>query len=130
MSSSETGDFRIWDFRETAGHVTGTDLVGFHVEAVDGSIGKIDRLSDDVDDSYLVVDTGPWIFGRLVLLPAGTVLRVDEADRKVYVDRTKSEIKHGPALVPDFRENENENETGTRDRYSSYYGPFYGNPAR
>ncbi|MER5638083.1 PRC-barrel domain-containing protein [Kitasatospora sp. NPDC002227] len=128
MNGTGSGDFPIWDFRETAGHVTGSDLVGFHVEAVDGSIGKVDRLSDLVEDSYLVVDTGPWVFGRLVLLPAGTVLRVDQADRKVYVDRTKSEIKHAPPLVPDFHEQETA--AANRDRYTAYYGPFYGNPVR
>ncbi|GAA2152716.1 hypothetical protein GCM10009760_49760 [Kitasatospora kazusensis] len=126
MDANEIGTFRIWDFRETAGHITGTDLTGFHVEAVDGAIGKIDQLSDVVDNSYLVVDTGPWIFGRLVLLPAGTVIRVDQADEKVYVDRTKSEIKHGPSLVPDCYEEGMDQ----RDRYASYYGPFYGNIAR
>ena len=47
------------------------DLTGFSVEALDGSIGKIDEASNEVGASYLVVDTGPWIFGKKVMLPAG-----------------------------------------------------------
>lgn len=46
----------------------------------------------------LVVDTGPWIFGRKVMLPAGTIERVDWDDQAVYVDRTKDEIKDSPEL--------------------------------
>jgi hypothetical protein len=30
-----------------------------------------------------VVDTGPWIFGRKVLLPAGVVERIDTVEHKV-----------------------------------------------
>ncbi|WP_234310449.1 PRC-barrel domain-containing protein [Streptomyces sp. NRRL F-3218] len=61
------------------------DLIGYKVEATDGSIGKVDKHSDDVTSSYLVVDTGVWIFGKHVLLPAGTVSRVDNDEKKVFV---------------------------------------------
>ena len=50
---------------------------GFGVEAIDGSIGKVDEATYDTDSSSIVVDTGPWIFGRKVMLPAG----VDRPDR-------------------------------------------------
>ncbi|WP_433222685.1 PRC-barrel domain-containing protein [Dactylosporangium sp. CS-047395] len=72
------------------------DLSGYRVEALDGHIGSIDSASYEIDNSWLVVDTGPWIFGRKVLLPAGTVQNVDHAERKVYVDRTKDQIKSSP----------------------------------
>ncbi|WP_033825108.1 PRC-barrel domain-containing protein [Kitasatospora sp. MBT63] len=119
--SSDTG---IWEFRSTSGHISGTDLVGYHVEATDGHLGKVDRLSEEVGARYLVVDTGPWILGRLVLLPAGVVLRVDEDERKVHVDRTKDEIKHGPEFDP-FQL---EADLGYQEKYAGYYGPFYGGP--
>ena len=67
----------------------GANLSGYDVEATDGSIGEIDEATYEVGSACLVVDTGPWIFGRKVLLPAGTVQRVDHGERKVYVDRTK-----------------------------------------
>ena len=91
----------VWGYRETSGHLAGTDLTGYKVEATDGSIGKVDKHSDEVGSAYLVVDTGPWIFGKEVLLPAGTVKRVDADEQKVYVDRTKEQIKAAPEFDKD-----------------------------
>jgi hypothetical protein len=72
------------------------DLTRFDFEAVDGGIGSVDEATAEIGGSYLVVDTGPWIFGKKVMLPAGVIDRVDEAERKIYVDRTKDEIKSAP----------------------------------
>ncbi|MET8132952.1 MULTISPECIES: PRC-barrel domain-containing protein [unclassified Streptomyces] len=88
----------IWGYHPTAGHIVGTDLVGYKVEAIDGAIGKVDKHADDVGSSYLVVDIGVWIFGRHVLLPAGTVKRVDPAERKIYVALTQEQIRESPEL--------------------------------
>jgi hypothetical protein len=112
----------IWEFRSTSGHVSGSDLVGFGVEATDGHIGRIDRHSAEVGASHLVVDTGPWIFGRQVLLPAGTVVSVDEEKRTVHVDRSRDEIKNGPEYHPD----KHGGDPASRELYGGYYGPFYG----
>ena len=84
----------MWNWREQSW--TGLDLVGYDVEAVDGGIGKVDEATHDVGGAYIVVDTGPWIFGRKVLLPAGVVETVDVDDGKVFVNRTKDEIKDSP----------------------------------
>ncbi|MFJ6621447.1 PRC-barrel domain-containing protein [Kitasatospora sp. NPDC091335] len=118
-----SGNTDIWEFRSTSGHSAGTDLIGFHVEAQDGPVGKVDKLSEEVGTRYLVVDTGPWIFGKRVLLPAGTVIRIEIAERTVYVDRTKEEIKNGPDL--DGGALETESGFQERERYALYYGPFY-----
>jgi hypothetical protein len=98
----------------------GADVVGFDVEATDGGIGKIDEATYDVGGSYVVVDTGPWIFGKKVMLPAGTIIRVDTDDRKVYVDRTKGQIKDAPEFDKDTY-------TGAdyRNQIGSYYGGTY-----
>ncbi|MFE6746416.1 PRC-barrel domain containing protein [Kitasatospora purpeofusca] len=112
----------LWQFRDTSGHTAGTDLIGFHVEAVDGSVGKVDRLSEAMGSQYMVVDTGPWIFGRLVLLPAGTVIRIEIGEQKVYIDRTKDDIKHSPTLGVD----DTDRSPDFQDRYALYYDPFYG----
>ncbi|MFJ6374036.1 PRC-barrel domain containing protein, partial [Streptomyces virginiae] len=45
----------VWSYQPTAGHLAGTDLTGYKVEATDGSIGKVDKHSDEVGDAYLVV---------------------------------------------------------------------------
>jgi hypothetical protein len=72
------------------------DLTGFSVEALDGSIGKVDEATYETSRSYIVVDTGPWIFGKKVLLPAGLIQRVDLDSETVFVSRTKDEIKNAP----------------------------------
>jgi hypothetical protein len=117
--------FDPWNYRADSGIGESTDMVGFRIEAIDGHIGKIDETSGLVDENYLVVDTGPWIFGKKVLIPAGTVHRVDQLDQKVYVDRTKSQIKDAPEFDPDTY--------GTpeyRDKVGGYYGATYGEDKR
>src|SRR5205823_11047523 len=111
-----------WTYSDKADVTAGTtDLVGCVVEATDGHIGKVDKASYDVGSSYLVIDTGPWIFGKKVLLPAGTIENVDVQNRKVYVDRTKDEIKNSPPL-----DQETYQEPGYRAEVGTYYGRFYG----
>jgi hypothetical protein len=121
MQMTSTQD--VWTFRdrhELGSDVTEThaDITGFRVEALDGSIGKVDEATYDVGHSHIVVDTGPWIFGTKVLLPAGIVTGIDEAEEQVFVNRTRDEIKHAPelgeALVADDT---------YRESIGSYYGP-------
>ncbi|MFG2622447.1 PRC-barrel domain containing protein [Streptomyces sp. NPDC048507] len=109
----------VWGYRETSGRTVGGDLTGYKVEAADGSIGKIDKHSDEVGSSYVVVDTGPWIFGKEVLLPAGTIDRVDAQEKKIYVGWTKDQIK----AAPEF---EKEKHLGNED-YHREVGGYYGN---
>jgi hypothetical protein len=54
------------------------------------------------------------------MLPAGTITRVDIDHRKVYVDRTKAQIKDAPEFDKDAY-------TGAdyRDRLGSYYQRTY-----
>ncbi|MFB7244148.1 PRC domain containing protein [Streptomyces populi] len=107
----------IWGYQPTTGHIAGTDLTGYKVEATDGSIGKVDKHSDDVDSAYLVVDTGVWIFGKHVLLPAGTVQRVDQEERKVYVALTKDQIKDSP----EFDKDKHVGDAGYHEQIGTYY---------
>jgi FKBP-type peptidyl-prolyl cis-trans isomerase 2 len=93
------------------------DLVGYKVEATDGSIGKVDDATFEVGGSYVVVDTGPWIFGKRVLLPAGVIERVDQAEEKIYVGQTKNEIKNSP----EFDDTRYRDEA-YRDELTGYYG--------
>jgi PRC-barrel domain len=104
----------MWTYPETLGRL---DVTGFDVEAKDGSIGKVDEVAFDAGESYIVVDTGVWIFGRKVLIPAGLIDRVDRDEEKVYVDRTKDEIEQAPEFDEDaYRE----------DSYRSAVGGYYG----
>jgi hypothetical protein len=93
------------------------NVVGYGVEALDGSIGKVDDATYDVSASYLVVDTGPWIFGKKVMLPAGVIRNVDHDDEKVFVHRTKDEIKNAPEFDDSLLRDDD-----YRGRLGSYYG--------
>ena len=73
-----------------------SDLDGFDVEAMDGSIGKVDEATYEVGASYVVVDTGPWIFGKKVLIPAGAIVRVDLENRTAFLRLTKDQIEASP----------------------------------
>ncbi|MDX8049736.1 PRC-barrel domain containing protein [Lentzea sp. BCCO 10_0798] len=95
-----------------------TGLIGYEVEATDGGIGKIDQDNAKVPHDCLMVDTGPWIFGRKVVLPVGTVRHVDHAERKVHVDRTKEQIKNAPEYDPDDHDD-------YRKRTDEYYTDSY-----
>ena len=106
----------IWTYRTDVGDVRG--IVGYSVEALDGGIGKIDEATDDLGMSSVVVDTGPWIFGRKVILPAGVVDRVDRDDERVYVNRTKEQIKNAPELGERTIADD-----AHRDELGRYYGP-------
>ena len=85
----------LWSFRENVG-ADRADLDGMTVEAVDGSVGSVQDVIDDVDGAYLLVDTGPPILGKTVFLPAGLVTAIDVDNASLRVDRTKDEIKGAP----------------------------------
>ena len=93
------------------------DLVGYDVEALDGEIGKIDAASQEIGIRYLLVDTGPWIFGKKVMLPAGLVERIDVPNKRVYVGRIKEVIKK----APEFNEARH-HDPRYREALSVYYG--------
>jgi hypothetical protein len=112
----------VWVFRDEAdlGYdpTGGADITGFHVEALDGSIGKVDRANSEIGQSYLIVDTGPWIFGKKVMLPAGVIDHVSEAERLIFVNRTKDQIKASPEY-DDAKHDDDE----YRGELGSYYAP-------
>jgi hypothetical protein len=105
----------LWTQMDTT--ISTTDLVGYKVEAIDGSIGKVDEASNEVGASYLVIDTGPWIFGKKVLLPVGVVDRIDTPEETIFVNRTKDEIKN----APEFDESRYR-DAQYRDEIGGYYG--------
>jgi len=113
------GESDLWRYSEGARFGTVQEIEGFGVEATDGDIGKIDEASDEMGASFIVVDTGPWIFGRKVVLPAGVIERIDLNDRKVVVRLTKDQIKNSP----DY-EGEEYRQEPYRTRLGAYYDPF------
>jgi hypothetical protein len=104
-----------WTFRDN--DWARGDVTGYTINALDGEIGKVDKATYEVGGSYLIVDTGPWIFGHKVMLPAGVVSGVDHQNKQVTVERNKDQIKNAPEL--------NDSTIGDikyRQKLSDYYG--------
>ncbi len=107
----------IWTY-DVQPPLAGTDLTGYSVEATDGMIGKVDEATYEAGGSYLVVDTGPWIYGnKTVVLPAGIVQGVDEKIGTVFVSRTQEEI----ANAPEYDKDTGHKDEGFRDKLAGYY---------
>ncbi len=93
------------------------DLTDFKIEATDGKIGKVDEATHEAGGSYLIVDTGPWILGEKVMLPAGVVRRIDPESKTVFVNLTKDQIKN----APEFNEDTGREDQDYRRRLGDYY---------
>jgi hypothetical protein len=110
----------VWTYRDQQNlgtTIADIDVSGFQVEAADGSIGKVDEATYESGLGYVVVDTGPWIFGKKVMLPAGVVESVDTAQETVFVNRTKEQIKNAPEFDDSMI-----SDTEYRGRLGDYYG--------
>ncbi|WP_407547448.1 PRC-barrel domain-containing protein [Streptomyces sp. Pv4-95] len=91
----------MWDYPMRIGSQGPEALVGFTVEASDGTIGQVERQVDEPGMQHLVVDTGVWVFGKSVLVPAGAVSGIDATTQTVTVAFTKDEIKAAPRFTID-----------------------------
>jgi hypothetical protein len=109
----------VWAARDTtlATSISPDMVVGHGVEALDGAIGKIDEATLEAGSGTLIVDTGPWIFGKKVMLPIGVITSVDHDEQKVFVNRTKDDIKNAPEFDDSLIADE-----AYRSRLGSYYG--------
>ena len=106
----------LWTYSSTTVGME-TDVTGFSVEALDGGIGKVDEATYEAGGSFIVVDTGPWIFGKKVVLPAGVIRDVDLDSETVFVNRTKEQIKNAPEF-----DKETYRDESYRNELSAYYG--------
>jgi hypothetical protein len=105
----------VWQYRDTAWS-DDRDLVGYDVDATDGTIGSIDESSTEADTAFVVVDTGSWLSGTKRMIPAGLVTGVDHDAKKLWVTVSKDQVE----AAPDYEEFVEE----SRKEYSDYYGPF------
>jgi hypothetical protein len=79
-------------------------LVGYAIEATDGTIGGIaDFFFDDTrwTTRWVVVDTGTWLPGRQVLLSPLWVECVDAATEKLVVGITRRQVEESPDVRTD-----------------------------
>jgi hypothetical protein len=110
-------DTDLWTYNESLDRTQRVD--GWSVEALDGGIGKIDEATYDVGASYIVVDTGPWIFGRKVLIPAKAIARLDVPAQTVYLRLKQEQVKDAPAF------DDTADASRQRDALDAYYGPIF-----
>jgi hypothetical protein len=99
------------------------DVTGFEVVTTDGQkIGKVDEATNETGGSWIVVDTGFWIFGKKRMIPAGAIESIDPEKRQLRVALSKDDIKK----APDYdevrkRESSYQNELG--DYYREHQTP-------
>jgi hypothetical protein len=119
----ETMESEIYKPREERGDMhlrSAKEVIGYHIQAEDGSIGHIDDFiieDDSWDIRYLVVDTRNWLPGRKVLIAPLWVKNVSWAESKVFVDFTKEQIKMSPEYDPSAPVNR-----GYEDKLYDFYG--------
>lgn len=90
------------------------DLLDYAINATDGVIGSVsDVYLDDAGWTvrYLVVDTGTWLPGRKVLLPA-SVLEAPETDSRQFPVRlTRKQVEDSPDVATERPVSRQEEET-------------------
>ena len=108
----------VWSYRDSEWSED-RDLVGYEVEAKGGSIGKVAEASTETAAQWLVVDTGPWIFGKKRVIPAGVVVGMDHDGRRVIISMSKDEVK----AAPDYDDADWAHEDA-RLKHAEYYAPY------
>ena len=98
-------------------------LYGHKLTALDGDIGKVkDFYFDDKTwvIRYLVVDTGAWLPGRLVLLTPHSFGILDQYEKTLHVKLQKKQIENSPPV---------ESHQPVARQYEIDYYNYYGWPA-
>jgi hypothetical protein len=81
-----------------------SDIIGFEIRATDGSIGSIDDLLVDETDwsvRWVVIDTGTWLPGRKVLLPASCFGAPSMPDRQFPIELSRQQVEDSPDIDTD-----------------------------
>jgi len=77
------------------------DLIGYTIAASDEEIGRVDDFYFDErtwDIRYLVVDTGPWLFGRKVLISHESLGQPFWENETFPINLTKEQIENSPSI--------------------------------
>lgn len=80
------------------------DITGFTIAATDEEIGSVDDFYFDDNTwsiRYVIVDTGPWLFGKQVLV-SPTAIQAPEWEAKILpVNLTKEQVENSPLIGVD-----------------------------
>src|ERR1017187_6371086 len=100
-----------------------TQLKGFAIRARDGEIGSLEQFYFD-DQSwairYLVVNTGDWLSGRLVLVSPLALRQAEWQSKRLDVALTKTQIENSPPI--------DTHQPVSRQHEAAYLG-YYGYPS-
>lgn len=80
-------------------------LYNHSVRATDGEMGGVHEFlfhDHTWDIKYMVVRTGPWLFGRNVLLAAEVLGKPDWQSQQISVNLTRNQIAHAPDISTDM----------------------------
>ncbi len=103
----------IWTFPPTTESLR--FLLGYRIMAIDGRVGRIDENSLAADSSFIVVDTGWWIFERKRLIPCGLIRSISGRETTIYLAMTKRDVRAAPVFQPIKHSSES-------GRYNDFYG--------
>lgn len=78
-------------------------VVGRHVHAVNGDVGRVDDVIIDHADwtiRYLIVNTRHWLLGKKVLVSPAWIDTLLWSERTIRVDFTREQITGSPRYNP------------------------------
>lgn len=96
---------------------------GYSIEALDGDIGHVDDfIVDDTDwrIRYLVIKTGSWFSGKLVLISPEWTESIDWDIKHVKLPLEKKTIEEGPEFDPSVPINR---------KFEEVFFDYYGRPS-
>jgi hypothetical protein len=107
----------LWTYPTVADRpdILGDDVVGFDVEGTDKHIGNVSDATNEVEASFIVVDTG----SKKVMIPAGLISRIDAGGGRVFLGLTKDQIENAPEL-----DEVRAREAAYREELGGYYSRF------
>ncbi|MGD1031800.1 MAG: PRC-barrel domain containing protein [Opitutaceae bacterium] len=96
LLKAESEDERRDDHRDDKHLRSVRSITGYHIQAIDGTIGHVSGLLVD-DKSWaireLVVETSHWYSGKEVLISHGKIERISYEESKVFVSLTMEDIQ-------------------------------------
>ena len=84
--------------------ITAKTLQGYRLKSINGEIGRVKEFYfDDLHWAirYLVVDTGNWLSGRLVLISPYSLGAANLNEKHLKINLTKEQIQDSPPLDSD-----------------------------
>lgn len=79
------------------------EIVGYHIQAVDGEIGHLQSMLIDEDTwtiQYCIANTSNWWLGHQVLVTPQAITDISWGSSKIYVDMTQQQVKEAPVFDP------------------------------